>query len=742
MTRRARVLVQGGVATLALLVTLAAPLQAGGPLITSSSGQPGVWPQESTIGYQIDPGALGRFSNAIATGWVQDSFREWSASPGARLTFADRGMMTRDIDHRNALAFFTNELPGSGLTSILFDSDGRMLDALLGQGAGTTVMGIAGLDLTPALLEEGRAETGWVILSGRAIRPFRPDFARGVVLHEVGHTLGLDHSQIHADAVWDGRAENGEISPQMSYYWGPNTPAHLARDDRAWVAALYPSDTFAATTGRIHGRVLLPDGVTPVQGMNVIARRVGDEEATVVAGISGFRYKADAGWGSRDTAEWGVFELPGLPPGSYHLSVEPLLEQPLMQPRRGVYPGGRRVWQEQPGTDPLLPTPIVVEAGQSVTGRDLLLPGRVAATTEIEEAEPNDDRERATTINGSAVVTGRAESGSPGTLPQSLPDGRTDAIQDWFRLKLKQPSLVTAVLTAEEADADLNLYLLGRGATSSRFVALARSIDGGTPPETVQTWLPAGDYYLGVSVPGASGPETAYTLRVVTAETPEESVPVGPAFQALLVGDVTETSARVTWNTDRAATSTLLVGPNGPYPYFNAEWGSPTLALSHAHSIANLTPATPHFLAINGRDSEGRLGAPAILSIIYLPPLTLSGFATASTVAGTDPPLLQAEPVTLNEDLAHPGDRLLMLRIRNRGGPASDARIEEVVPNEGWTLPAMPVGPVALGALGTRAEGLAVFRLRPIPGVARAAAGVTLSGSYALPDGTRRTFRR
>src|SRR5262249_58711706 len=49
----------------------------------------------------------------------------------------------------------------------------------------------------------------------------------------------------------------------------------LTTDDRAALTALYPNPN-AVTTGTIRGQVLLPDGVTGLQGINVIARRFGD----------------------------------------------------------------------------------------------------------------------------------------------------------------------------------------------------------------------------------------------------------------------------------------------------------------------------------------------------------------------------------------------------------------------------------------------------------------------------------
>ena len=41
-----------------------------------------------------------------------------------------------------------------------------------------------------------------------------------------------------------------------------------------------PSGSFAANTGSITGTVFLPDGVTPYQGINVIARKADDPLVT------------------------------------------------------------------------------------------------------------------------------------------------------------------------------------------------------------------------------------------------------------------------------------------------------------------------------------------------------------------------------------------------------------------------------------------------------------------------------
>ena len=70
----------------------------------------------------------------------------------------------------------------------------------------------------------------------------------------------------------------------------------------------------------LRGRVLLPDGKTGLQGVQVVARRDGDEAATAVSGVSGYLYK-DYEEGSRDVALQGYYELPALGGGTLRAEV-------------------------------------------------------------------------------------------------------------------------------------------------------------------------------------------------------------------------------------------------------------------------------------------------------------------------------------------------------------------------------------------------------------------------------------
>src|SRR5262249_31094674 len=150
---------------------------------------------------------------------------------------------------------------------------------------------------------------------------------RGMAVQAVGRFLGLGYTQLNTDLILDGIPDNNRLIPQMYSQVVPGKGDQLTREDIAAVSALYPSPTFAATGGKIRHPVLLPNLSTGLQGINVVARRVGDATVTAVSAVSGMRFKNDiidtAGLnGSRQVALRGAYELNGLPNGQYILSIE------------------------------------------------------------------------------------------------------------------------------------------------------------------------------------------------------------------------------------------------------------------------------------------------------------------------------------------------------------------------------------------------------------------------------------
>jgi hypothetical protein len=257
---------------------------------------------------------------------------------------------------------------GGGQSPIVFDADGSIFDAL---GLPPEVIGFAfACDLNPTT---GKVVSAGAILNGR----FQDGINDGNInleltaaefdqafTHEFGHFIGLGHSQINLEVLTkliagqSNACSNDEAAgmPLMFPIIGI-CPAKtsiglpiIAPDDAAWISKLYPQATtasgkrsFTSAYGTLSGTVYFSDGLTPAQGVNVIARSVNSPTANAVSAVSGYEFTGTPGQaitctdpknptpqtcmnfgdptGSRDTNLIGHFDIP-LPPGTWTLSVE------------------------------------------------------------------------------------------------------------------------------------------------------------------------------------------------------------------------------------------------------------------------------------------------------------------------------------------------------------------------------------------------------------------------------------
>jgi hypothetical protein len=351
----------------------------------------------------------------------------WQSVPTAAVSFSNAGALLPAGSYTggdlSTIQQFNDVMGSCNAASqnpIIFDADGSLLTAL---GLPSGVVGIS----SPCAVDSttGFITAASILMNGKfqdginTPRSSPPNFEASAglfdqaITHEIGHLLGLDHSQINVDLLNtvgtpcdpDKSAGLPLMFPEImcTARKDSNLPV-LAPDDVAWISTLYPSASFLNSYGTISGVIRFSDGTSPFQGANVIARLVDDPNTpedesrrVAVSVVSGYRFTGNIGQsitatmpdprenntagssrGSRDGQLIGFYEI-AVPPGTYTVEVEavdfsftggsglgPLDSNP------GV---NAEFWNrfESAFDFPLQRDTITVHSGDHVTGVDIIL---------------------------------------------------------------------------------------------------------------------------------------------------------------------------------------------------------------------------------------------------------------------------------------------------------------------------------------------------------------------------------
>jgi hypothetical protein len=402
-----------------MVLSIAIPIHAGGPKYVAGSsyfnsstmGTPLTW-ADGQIDYYTDQGDLSPIlNNAGANALVANSFLQWTAVTTANLSAINAGQLSEDVNGTNL------QIDGSGTVTapsditpsatqkplaIVFDYDGSVTNALLGDGAGdasqcfwNAVYGGADNFGTGANFQHAL-----VVINGQcALQSSQLADVEYRLVRVLGGVLGLGWSQLNLNVI------TGTPPPTAADLAGfpvmhfldpvscvPITvcyanPYRLAADDMAALSRLYPLGTPPSTAVRIYGSVYFSNQLggpgQAMQGVNVVARWIDPatnlpSDQYSASAVSGFLFTGNSGnpvtgwtdppgeaysqFGSDSQTVEGWFDLGGLPvpngagTAQYQLSVEAI--NSAWSSGVGPYQGSQ---VEPSGTFP--PITITVTAG-------------------------------------------------------------------------------------------------------------------------------------------------------------------------------------------------------------------------------------------------------------------------------------------------------------------------------------------------------------------------------------------
>lgn len=339
-----------------ILIGVAFSAFAGGPFI--HNGVAARW-ENDTLSWCADTGKLSSgVDNAKAIQWVKDQFDKWAtfkmlASANKQVTTSvfkhkqstDCSAVTEDITDKNFEAMISGD---TGPTLVVFDDTGKIFE-LFGAGYSETILG---LTLPTTVDSTGKYITrGFTVFNGKMLTNGKlgTDTAKvqeafqASMLHELGHLLGLDHSQVNytiaQNCTPNGQCDGGANIPTMYPYLLTSEQGVLHRDDRVTISWIYPSSDFESEFCTVSGEIF-DANERPLKGVNVIASSTSSpaiDSRSFVSGVLNNLCEGDS-----------RYYLHGLVPGTvYKITYEPIGSEfsdesgfePLNNPPQGFSSG-------------------------------------------------------------------------------------------------------------------------------------------------------------------------------------------------------------------------------------------------------------------------------------------------------------------------------------------------------------------------------------------------------------------
>ncbi|HSA59783.1 MAG TPA: hypothetical protein VLJ37_08880 [bacterium] len=316
-----------------VLLSLSISSWAIGPRNVTDSGRAVKWPAMPVrVDLESDLDVRGKNVEPL----VDEALSQWDGISEANVSF-DLRDLGGSVDDSNVcdFVFDASACPGGplgdGTNPLVIDEDGAIVSDFFGAAAKFTTLGFAsiiGSDPASGNAIKGEAVFNAACLNGVEIQPgcgsaglsFTDDDFTSFIVHEMGHFLGLDHSQVNLEEATDSDSSNDNLITTMYPRFLIGNGANFKtpeKDDRAGLAQLYPASNFASTTWSITGTVFNASGSAELQCANLVARNVADPKNDAISALSG-------DFDPPGTAN-GEFVILGLTPGAtYTIDFEPI----------------------------------------------------------------------------------------------------------------------------------------------------------------------------------------------------------------------------------------------------------------------------------------------------------------------------------------------------------------------------------------------------------------------------------
>lgn len=382
------------------------------------------WENPTAIPYWMDIGPLGKLTNSEARGLTAAMMDTWAKVETSRVRFVYQGNLPEDVTRENIADYLAMTSCGGSsradipknVVPIIFDSDGKIIEYIAGMGSAIEIGGLATLRCfvgtldNPLSIYQGMVIINGQFIDGKDFTEFSPadlsvNSIAGVMLHELGHLIGLDHSALNEEmyeAISEGilPADYSRYLPVMlpTVLRKSNSSTTLHPDDISAISTLYPATGYLSQVGDIEGEVVRSDG-EEVRKVNVIARKEDDPLCEAVASLSGRRCVPLTDSNGRpnfnmtycDSSDlYGDYTIEGLLPGDYTVEIE---ELDAGWVRSGMYPslidedlpGDAEFYNggDSPDESPYSFTLLDVGAGEIISEVDIVMSSSEAASNQL-----------------------------------------------------------------------------------------------------------------------------------------------------------------------------------------------------------------------------------------------------------------------------------------------------------------------------------------------------------------------